>query len=121
MTASAIPIEIEIVGKRLTGRLASTPIAAALLAQLPLTLDFRDFGQQEKIANLPRAIDTDGAPRGSAAPAATIAYYSPAQALVLYYEDVGQFAGIMPVGVFDDTTALAAHTSDFTATIRQAS
>ena len=119
MTASVVAIEIEIAGERLTGKLESTPIVASLLALLPLTLQFRDYGQQEKIATLPTAIDTTGAPRGSAAPAATIGYYAPAQALVLYYENVGHFTGIMPVGKLDDITALRAHTTDFTATIRQ--
>jgi hypothetical protein len=120
MTASAIPIEIEISGEILTGRLAPTAIAASLLAQLPLTLRFRDHGQQEKLAPLPRPVETTGAPRGAAAPATTIAYYAPAQAIVLYYKDVGHFTGIMPVGMFDDTAALEAYTSDFTATIRRA-
>lgn len=120
MTPPSTSIEIDIPGTRLTGTLHSTPIASSLLDLLPLTLHFSDFGAQEKIAKLPVALTVSGAPRRSNAPAATIAYYQPARSLVLYYEDVGTFPGIMPVGWFDDVAALLAVTSDFTATIRHA-
>ncbi|KJL42573.1 MULTISPECIES: cyclophilin-like fold protein [Microbacterium] len=120
MTSRHTAIDIELPGMHLTGSVDHTPIASSLLALLPLTLQFTDFGAQEKIGRLPAALRISGAPRSSNAPAATIAYYQPAQSLVLYYEDVGTFPGIMPVGWLDEVTGLREITSDFTATIRRA-
>lgn len=77
------------------------PTTAALRAQLPLTLTFTDYGGQEKLAPLPQALPTDGAPaQGHGAPG-TIAYYAPNQSLVLYYSDAGRWGGIVPLGTID--------------------
>lgn len=80
--------------------------ARSLLAQLPATLDFSDYGGQEKIATLSAPLDLSGAPDRAAAPAGTLGYYAPDQGLVLYYESVGAYSGIVPLGVFDDVEAL---------------
>ena len=114
------PITIDIGGSAFVGPLDASTIAASFAAQLPLTLSFEDYGGQEKIAPLPVAPDTSGAPARSSAPVGTIAYYAPARSIVLYYADVGTFSGIMPIGTFDDPAALRAITTDFTATIRAA-
>lgn len=113
----SIPIEIEFLEQTIIGTLNDSRIAASLADRLPLTLTFTDYGQQEKIADLPAALDTTDAPRASDAPATSIAYYAPSQALVLYYENVGRYPGIMPLGTLDDITDLRAATSAFTATI----
>ena len=76
-----------------------------------------DFGGQEKIASLPAPLAFRGAPAGSDAAQLTIGYYAPDQGLVLYYEDVGYFAGIVPLGTFDNISALRSYTSEFTATV----
>lgn len=80
--------------------------ARSLVAQLPATLEFSDYGGQEKIATLPAPLDLSGAPDRAAAPAGTLGYYAPDQGLVLYYESVGAYSGIVPLGVFDDVEAL---------------
>ena len=105
-------------GTQVTGELDGSATARSLLEQLPLTLAFRDFGGQEKIAALPAPLSLDGAPARSDAPALTIGYYTPSQSLVLYYEDVGSFGGIVPIGHLDDVGPLVARTEDFTATLR---
>ena len=64
-------------------------------------------------------IDIPGARLTGSLHSTPIAYYQPAQSLVLYYEDVGTFPGITPVGWYDDIAALRAFTSDFTATTRR--
>ncbi len=117
-TAAHNLIVIEIDGQSITGRLNDSAASASLLGQLPLTLSFHDFRGQEKIASLPAPLDLRGAPAGSDAAQLTIGYYAPNQGLVLYYEHVGYFAGIVPLGTFDDISALRAHTSDFTGTVR---
>ncbi|GAA1918617.1 hypothetical protein GCM10009775_08980 [Microbacterium aoyamense] len=118
MPQSITPITIDIDGTEYTGTLDTSRIAASFAAQLPLTLSFEDYGRQEKIAPLPTAPDTSDAPASSSAPVGAIAYYAPANSIVLYYASVGSFAGIMPIGTFDDPAGLQGITTDFTATIR---
>lgn len=96
------PIVLEIDGVEIAARLDGSPTSESLLARLPLTLRFRDMGAQEKLADLGAALDLDGAPARSAAQPLTIGYYSPTRNLVLYYEHVGTFSGIVPIGSFDD-------------------
>jgi len=52
---SEIPIRVIIGDTVLTGRLWDNATARDLIAQLPLTLTFRDFNGVEKIAQLPRS------------------------------------------------------------------
>lgn len=95
-------IVITIAGTAVRGTLRDNAATASLLSQLPLDLDFADFGGQEKIARLPAALALDGMPAGSSAEAGTIGYYEPDRSLVLYYEPVGYYDGIIPIGTFDD-------------------
>ena len=88
------------------GVLQDSAATASLLAQLPLELSFEDFGGQEKIARLPAPLALDGMPTGGSAEAGTIGYYAPDQALVLYYDAVGYYNGIIPLGTFDDVASV---------------
>jgi hypothetical protein len=60
--------------------------ARDLIAQLPLTLSFRDFNGVEKIAQLPRKLSMDGAPAGDDPFPRDIGYYNPSGDLVFYYD-----------------------------------
>jgi hypothetical protein len=118
--AAMTQIVIEFDGMQIAGELDDSAASASLIDQLPLTLSFRDFGGQEKIADLPAPLNLDGAPAGSEAPPLTIGYYAPNQGLVLYYDRVGYFAGIVQLGTFDNADAFIDQTSDFIATIHTA-
>jgi hypothetical protein len=89
-----------------SGVLHNNAATASLLAQLPLELSFEDYGGQEKIAPIPTPLALDGMPSGGSAEPGMIGYYAPDQALVLYYEPVGYFDGIIPLGGFDDVAAV---------------
>ncbi|MDQ0576616.1 cyclophilin-like fold protein [Agromyces albus] len=104
----------------LTGNLADNAASRSLIDQLPLTLSFTDYGGQEKIADLPTPLSLDGVPAGDDADPLTIGYYAPRQALVLYYEPVGYFNGIVRIGTLDDLTRIRGLNSDFTATLNLA-
>ena len=119
-TSTTTPIVIELQGQRIAGELDGSATSTSLLAQLPLTLAFRDDGGQEKLSHLPAPLDLDGAPAGSDAAPLTIGYYVPDQSLVLYYRDVGFFHGIVPLGTYEHTDAIKNQPDGFTATIRQA-
>ena len=117
---AATPIVIEVDGQHIVGQLDATATAASLIAQLPLTLSFRDFGGQEKIARLPEALDLTGAPSESGAEPLTIAYYAPEQSIVLYYDQVGSYPGIVPIGSYADTDVVETRSGEFGITIREA-
>lgn len=102
----------------LTGRLWDNVTARDLIAQLPLTLTFRDFNRVEKITTLPRSLSTDGMPPGDDPLPNDIGYYAPWNNLVFYYADVGYFDGIVRIGQFDGSVEVIANqTGDFTVTI----
>jgi hypothetical protein len=119
--SASTAIVIVVDEEAISGELDDSPASASLVALLPLTLSFRDYGRQEKIAELPAPLDLDGAPEGSDAAPLTIGYYAPSQALVLYYEHVGYFPGIVPLGTFRDAKPIGSETSGFSATIHAAS
>lgn len=119
-TSTTTPIVIELQGQRIAGELDGGAASASLLAQLPLSLEFRDHGRQEKLSQLPAALDLDGAPEGSEAAPLTIGYYAPDQSLVLYYRHVGYFNGIVPIGTYENTDAIENQVDGFAATIRKA-
>lgn len=114
------PITIQIDGETVTGTLSGNAAARSLIEQLPLTLSFSDHGGQEKIAELPESLSLDGVPAGDDADPLTIGYYAPDQALVLYYEHVGYFPGIVRIGSFDDLAPIRDRTGGFTARLAPA-
>ncbi len=97
---------LDLDGTAISGRLDDSAASTSLLGRLPLTLPFRDVGGQEKVAELPEPLDLDGAPAGSNADPGMIGYYVPDQRLILYYDQVGYYAGIVPLGTFDDVPAI---------------
>jgi hypothetical protein len=114
-TTSETPIRAIVGNTVLTGRLWDNATARDLIAQLPLTLIFRDFNAVEKIAQLPRKLSMDGVPAGDDASPRDIGYYNPSGNLVFYYDDVGYFTGIVRIGQFDSNMdAIVRQTGDFT-------
>ena len=99
-------ITITVNSVTVAGALKNNAASASLLAQLPLELSFDDYNGQEKIADLPAPLALDGMPRGGSAEPGTIGYYAPDQALVLYYEAVGYFNGIIPLGTFNEVATV---------------
>lgn len=120
-TANETPIQMTIGDTVLTGRLWDNATARDLIAQLPLTLTFRDFNGVEKIAQLPRKLSMDGVPAGDDPFPRDIGYYAPSGNLVFYYDDVGYFTGIVRIGQFDGSMeAIVRQTRDFPVTIERA-
>ena len=88
-------LHLSVAGRTVEVDLADSAPTRDLLAQLPLTLSFRDFGGQEKLATLPEPLSMDGVPARSGAQAGDLGYYAPNNVLVLYYTDVGAYPGIV--------------------------
>ncbi len=118
---SETPIRVIIGDTILLGRLWNNATARDLIAQLPLTLTFRDFNSVEKIAQLPRKLSMDGVPAGDDPFPRDIGYYNPSGNLVFYYDEVGYFNGIVRLGQFDGSMdAISSQTGTFTARIELA-
>ncbi len=119
--ASETRIRVIIGDTVLTGRLWDNATARDLIAQLPLTLTFRDFNGVEKIAQLPRKLSMDGVPAGDDPLPRDIGYYAPSGDVVFYYGDAGFFNGIVRIGEFDgEMDAIERQSDDFSVTIERA-
>jgi hypothetical protein len=115
------PIRVIIGDTVLTGRLWNNATARDLIAQLPLTLAFRDFNSVEKIGQLPRKLSMDGVSAGDDPFPRDVGYYNPSGNLVFYYDDVGYFTGIVRIGQFDGSMdVIVSQTGNFTARIELA-
>lgn len=101
------PVRIAVDDHELEARLWDNPAAQSLIDQLPLTLEFSDYGGQEVLAEPPQPLTMEGMPDGESAPAGTIGWYAPGGVVVLYYTDVPRFNGIVRIGEIDgDWTSL---------------
>lgn len=80
--------------------LFDTPMSRALRERLPMTLAFRDYGGQEKVADLDEPLPMDGMPEGDDPAQWEIGYWEPDARIVLYYTDIGYWRGIARLGRF---------------------
>jgi hypothetical protein len=72
----------------------------------PLDLLLADYASTEKISDLPRRLDTAGAPPGFAPSAGDIAYYAPWGNLAVFHKDFAYSAGLVRLGKIDAGIAL---------------
>jgi len=94
-------IRFVIDGTQMRGTLDDTPSARDLADLLPLTVSLSDFHSTERIADLPQAVTSAGAPAGTAAHAGDIAYYAPWGNLALFYRDSPYAPGLVRLGRLD--------------------
>ncbi|MFE6727879.1 cyclophilin-like fold protein [Streptomyces californicus] len=85
--STSMNIQVTLDGRPVDAVLNDSPAARDLAKLLPLTLDLEDFHDTERVADLPRKLNTDGAPEPAAAKAGDIAYYAPWGNLALFYQD----------------------------------
>jgi hypothetical protein len=105
-------IRIRVGTQSFTAQLEDNSASRDLVSLLPLDVVFHDFGGQEKLATLPRKLDVSGMPTGDRAAAGDIGYYSPNGSLVLYYQDVGYWDGIVRLGRLENQVTLIAGLPD---------
>ena len=68
---------------------------------LPLELSLSDYHGIEKVADLPRKLDTSGAPARYAAKAGDITLYAPWGNLAIFYKPFPATSGLVRLGAFD--------------------
>ncbi|MEU7474163.1 cyclophilin-like fold protein [Streptomyces sp. NPDC044984] len=85
--STSMNIRVTLDGRPVDAVLNDSPAARDFAALLPLTLDLKDFHGTERVTDLPRKLDTAGAPEPVAATVGDIAYYAPWGNLALFYQD----------------------------------
>lgn len=81
-----------------TGKLDNSPTVQDFIAQLPLTLELKDYSSTEKIAYLPNTLTTQGAPAGIKPNMGDITYYAPWGNLAIFYQDFSYSRGLIKLG-----------------------
>ena len=94
-------IRITIDGTIITGTLADSAAGRDFAALLPMTLALTDYAATEKIADLPRRLDTRGAPPGHEPRPGDIAYFAPWGNLALFHKGFRYSEGLVKLGTMD--------------------
>jgi Uncharacterized conserved protein len=101
-------------------KMYDNPISRDLLAQLPLTLSFKDYAGAEKIAYPPKTLSTKDVPSGADPKLGDLAVYAPWGNLVIYYQDRSYADGVIILGHIDSgIEKLAAMDKEFTVKIER--
>tara|TARA_Y100000815_G_scaffold197627_1_gene181124 strand:- start:144 stop:497 length:354 start_codon:yes stop_codon:yes gene_type:complete len=86
---------------QLQATLDDTPAGRDFAAMLPLELRLSDYHGIEKVADLPRKLDTTDAPARYAAKAGDITLYAPWGNMAIFYKQFQAASGLVRLGAFD--------------------
>lgn len=89
----------------LSAVLNDSAAARDFAAMLPLELTLRDYHGIEKIADLPRKLDTTGAPASYTPKPGDITLYAPWGNLAIFMKPFQNSPGLVPLGRFDGDIA----------------
>lgn len=113
-------IVFEIGGEEITATMKTDSAAARdFVNLLPLSLTLTDYSV-EKVADLPKALSTDGEPSGTAASAGDITYYAPWGNLAIFNDSFGRASGLIKLGQLDSGVELMKKKGPVPVTIRKA-
>lgn len=119
-TENSATLRIVVGNQTLTAVLWDNPASESLLVQLPLTLEFEDYGGRELIAEPPQLITMEGMPERDSPKAGDLSYYAPSNALSLTYTDLGEWAGAVRLGRIEgDLSILRGNTESVMVTIER--
>lgn len=91
----------------LSATLDDTPAGRDFAALLPVELTLTDYHGIEKVADLPRKLETTGAPASYKPEAGDITLYAPWGNLAIFYKPFQSARGLVRLGAFDGSiTAL---------------
>ena len=94
-------IHVIVGSETLSATLDETPAGRDFARLLPLELSLSDYHATEKIADLPRELDTTGAPASYSPEAGDITYYAPWGNLAIFYKPFRTSSGLVRLGAFD--------------------
>ena len=102
-----------------TATLENSATSRDFFSLLPLSLTLRDYAATEKISELPRRLDTNGAPPGVDPTVGDIAYYAPWGNLAVFYKDSGYARGLIKLGRIDTDVQSLSRPGTLRATIER--
>ena len=105
VTQSMTSIEIVSGSRRWQVRLVDSPSTRDFLAQLPLKLSLKDYAGTEKIADLPRKLTREGAPKAITPKKGDVTFYAPWGNLAIFYKDWHHSPGLVPLGRIEGDVA----------------
>lgn len=82
--------------------LINNATSRSLLEQLPLSIEFSDFGGLEKIFYPPNKLSKDGAPAGAKPTKGDVMCYSPWGNIAIFYKDASYASGLIPMGKIEN-------------------
>jgi hypothetical protein len=94
-------IHVIVGNETLSATLEDTPAGRDFAALLPLELTLTDYNTTEKIADLPRKLDTSNAPASYTPKTGDITYYAPWGNLAIFYKPFQTSRGLVRFGAFD--------------------
>jgi hypothetical protein len=96
-----VKIRIRLGEASLVSMLEDAATAREFGSLLPLVLEFEDYVATEKIAYLPRKLNTTGAAPGTTPSAGDLCYYAPWGNIALFYRDFDYSPGLARLGIID--------------------
>ncbi|WP_236544501.1 cyclophilin-like fold protein [Roseovarius atlanticus] len=99
--------------KTLTATLDTTPVTQDFAALLPLDLTLSDYHGIEKVADMPRKLDTSGVPDSYEPKAGDITLYAPWGNLAIFYKPFQRSRGHVRLGAFDGPIDMLVRNGDF--------
>lgn len=94
-------IQVTVGGNVLFATLDDTTPGQDFAAMLPLEVTLTDYHGIEKVADLPREIDTSGAPASYKPETGDITLYAPWGNLAIFYKPFQESRGLVRLGEFD--------------------
>ena len=96
-----IRINVIVGDQTLSATLDDTAAGRDFAALLPLELTLVDYNATEKVADLPRRLDTTDAAESYTPKAGDITYYAPWGNLAIFYKPFRNSGGLVRLGAFD--------------------
>lgn len=93
----AMVIKVVADGRTIVFQLNDSTAARALYAQLPFSINVKNYSTNEKIFYPPKKLDTSGTALADAR-TGTLAYYAPWGNVVMFYGSFGSAAGLYELG-----------------------
>jgi hypothetical protein len=99
--AAMTRIHVIVGDEMLSATLDDTPAGRDFAALLPLELTLSDYNRTEKVADLPRKLDTRDAPASYTPKTGDVTYYAPWGNLAIFYKPFRTSNGLVRLGAFD--------------------
>lgn len=99
--SDSIKIRLRVEDRIIMATLNDSKTSRDFMSLLPLTLTLTDYGEIEKISDLPKRLSTEGAPSGSDPSIGDIAFYAPWGNMAIFRRDFGYSKGLVILGKID--------------------